>query len=114
MSYGIALFLTLLASIAGCTAIFFNGASYTHKFSTVLRTTTELGELVAKNDRTGADPLPKYLSRARVDLGRSKHTSPESRGRANSPGERSAMVSSDKDLPKEPGIVSQRTLSMET
>ena len=114
MSYGIALFLTLLASIAGCTAIFFNGASYTHKFSTVLRTTTELGELVAKNDRTGADPLPKYLSRARVDLGRSNHASLELRGRANSPGERSAMIGSDKDLPKEPGTVSQRTLSMET
>lgn len=113
MSYGIALFLTLLASIAGCIAIFWNGASYTHKFSTVLRTTTELGELVAKNDRTGADPLPKYLSRARVELGRNNHIAMAPLSRANSPGERSAMIGSDKDLPKEPGIVNQRTLSSE-
>ena len=35
-----ALSLALLASIAGCVAIFLNGASYTQKFSTVLRTTT--------------------------------------------------------------------------
>lgn len=113
MSYGIALFLTLLASIAGCIAIFWNGASYTHKFSTVLRTTTELGELVAKNDRTGADPLPKYLSRARVELGRNNHIAMAPLKRANSPGERSAMMGSDKNLPKEPGIISQRTLSSE-
>lgn len=111
MSYGIALFLALLASIAGCLAIFLNGASYTHKFSTVLRTTTGLEELVAKNDRTGADPLPKYLSRARVDLGRGAVPVELRKGSENG-GERSAMMGSNGIPPKDIGIVSQRSLSM--
>jgi hypothetical protein len=113
LSYGIALFLTLLASIAGCVAIFFNGASYTYKFSTVLRTTAGLRELVAKKDRTGADPLPKYLSRTRVDLGRGDEGSLELRERSGSRSERSAMMGEGGSSQKEPGIVSQRSLSIE-
>jgi hypothetical protein len=114
LSYGIALFLTLLASISGCLAIFYNGASYTHKFSTILRTTAELGELVEKSDRTGADPLPKYMSRARVDLGRSDGYSQELRRVPGTGGERSAMIGSEGPPSKELGIVTQRTLSSET
>jgi hypothetical protein len=113
LSYGIALFLTLLASISGCMAIFHNGASYTHKFSTILRTTTGLGELVEKNDRAGADPLPKYLSRARVDLGRSDGDLLELRMVPGTDGERSAMIGSEESPAKELGIVTQRTLSDE-
>jgi hypothetical protein len=112
LSYGIALFLTLLASISGCLAIFHNGASYTHKFSTILRTTTGLGELVEKEDRTGADPLPIYLSRARVDLGRSEGDPRELRRVPGIGGERSAMIGSEESPSKELGIVTQRTLSI--
>jgi hypothetical protein len=113
LSYGIALFLTLLASISGCLAIFCNGASYTHKFSTILRTTTGLGELVEKNDRAGADPLPRYLSRARVDLGRSEGYAQELGRVPGKGGEGSAMIGLDESPSKELGIVTQRTLSVE-
>jgi hypothetical protein len=113
VSYGVALSLALLASIAGCVAIFCNGASYTQKFSTVLRTTTGLGQVVAENDRSGADPLPKYLSRARVDLGRAGGTVVEMKRVSERAGERSAMIGEEGGWRKEPGIVYQRTLSEE-
>jgi hypothetical protein len=113
ISYGIALSLALLASIAGCIAIYWNGASYTQKFSTVLRTTTGLGQVVAENDRSGADPLPKYLSRARVDLGRAEEKTMELGQVSETVGERSAMIDSEGDWRKEPGIVHERSLSEE-
>lgn len=70
--YGLAVSFALLAGIAGCISILSNGASYSNRFSTVLRTTRgqELEELVAHNDRTGVDPLPKHLEKARIDLRR--------------------------------------------
>jgi hypothetical protein len=72
ISYGLAVSFALLAGIAGCTSIYSNGASYSNRFSTVLRTTRgqELEELVLHNDRTGFDPLPKHLEKARIDLRR--------------------------------------------
>jgi hypothetical protein len=72
ISYGLAVSFALLAGIAGCISILSNGASYSNRFSTVLRTTRgqELEELVAHNDRTGVDPLPKHLEKARIDLRR--------------------------------------------
>jgi hypothetical protein len=105
--------LAFLASIAGRIAIFWNGASYTQKFSTVLRTTTGLGQVVAENDRSGADPLPKYLSRARVDLGRAEEKTMELGQVSETVGERSAMIDSEGDWRKEPGIVHERSLSEE-
>jgi len=111
ISYGIALSLAFLASIAGCIAIYWNGASYTQKFSTVLRTTTGLSQVVAENDRTGADPLPKYLSRARVDLGRAGEKAMELGRVSGRTDERSAMIVPEGDRRKEPGIVHERSLS---
>jgi hypothetical protein len=72
ISYGLAVSFALLAGIAGCLSIYSNGASYSNRFSTVLRTTRgqELEELVLHNDRTGVDPLPKHLEKARIDLRR--------------------------------------------
>lgn len=84
-----------------------NGASYTQKFSTVMRTTTVLGQVVAENDRSGADPLPKYLSRARVDLRQAGEAAMEMKRVS----ERSAIIDSEEDWRKEAGIVHQRTLS---
>jgi hypothetical protein len=111
LSYSIALFLTLLASIAGCIAIYWNGASYTQKFSTILRTTSSLGQVVAENDRAGADPLPRYLARARVKLGGTGDVSLELDRVSEAAGERSAMIDPERDLRKEPVIVHQRSLS---
>jgi len=72
ISYGLAVSFALLAGVAGCISIYYTGASYSNKFSTVLRTTRgqELEELVVQNDRTGVDPLPKRLAKTRIDLRR--------------------------------------------
>jgi hypothetical protein len=72
ISYGLAVSFALLAGIAGCISILSNGASYSNRFSTILRTTRgqELEELIAHNDRTGVDPLPKHLEKSRIDLRR--------------------------------------------
>lgn len=109
LSYGVALSLTLLASLAGCTAIFFNRASYTNKFSTIMRTTAGFEDLVHESDRTGADPLPKHLARARIDLGRREGVAAdEMRGEAEVAGERRAMMEREN---KVPGLISQRSVS---
>lgn len=109
LSYGVALGLTLLASLAGCTAIFFNRASYTNKFSTIMRTTAGFEDLVHENDRTGADPLPKHLARARIDLGRREGVAAnEMRGETEVEGERRAMMERGN---KVPGVISQRSVS---
>lgn len=113
ISYGTALFCTLLGSIAGCIAIYWNGASYTQKFSTILRTTTGLGPVVAENDRSGADPLPKYLARARVNLGGTGEAAMGLQRVSETASERSAMIDPERDLRKESGIVHQRSLSEE-
>ena len=113
VSYSTALSLALLASIAGCVTIFLNGASYTQKFSTVLRMTMGLEQVVTENDRSGADPLPKYLSRARVDLGRVGEATVEMKRVSEMAGERSAMIGKERDWRKENGIVYQRNLSEE-
>jgi hypothetical protein len=72
VSYGMAVSFALIAGIAGCASILSNGASYSNRFSTVLRTTRgqELEELVVHNDRTGVDPLPEHLEKSRIDLRR--------------------------------------------
>jgi hypothetical protein len=72
ISYGLAVSFALIAGVAGCVSILSNGASYSNRFSTVLRTTRgqELEELVVHNDRTGVDPLPKHLEKSRIDLRR--------------------------------------------
>lgn len=71
LSYGLALGFAFLAAIAGCVSIYHNGASYSNKFSTIIRTTRgqKIEELVAADDRDGSDPLPKYLAKARIMLG---------------------------------------------
>jgi hypothetical protein len=58
--------------------------------------------------------LPKYLFRARVDLGRSDEDSQELRRVPGDGGEQSAVIASEGPPSKELGIVTQRTLSIET
>jgi hypothetical protein len=72
VSYGLVVGFALIAGVAGCASILSNGASYSNRFSTVLRTTRgqELEELIVHNDRTGVDPLPKHLEKGRIDLRR--------------------------------------------
>jgi hypothetical protein len=108
ISYGAALSLTLLASLAGCLAIFFNRASYTNKFSTIMRTTAGFEDLVHETDRTGADPLPKHLAKARIHIGRREGAAEEMRSSSDVAGERRAMM---RERPKAPEVVSQRSVS---
>ena len=52
-------------------AILLSGASYSGNFSTIVRVsrTAKLSVDVADQDGSGCDPLPRYLERARLDLG---------------------------------------------
>jgi len=111
ISYGVALGLTLLASLAGCIAIFCNRASYTNRFSTIMRSTAGFEDLVHLQDRTGADPLPKYLAKSRIDLGRREGASEGVRVSPEAMGERSAMMNQGRGRPKAPEVVSQRSVS---
>lgn len=71
LSYSLALSLALLASIAGCAFILLNGASYSNRFSTILRTTRgpDLDSLIVGTHRDGTDPLPGLLANAYIQLG---------------------------------------------
>jgi hypothetical protein len=108
ISYGAALSLTLLASLAGCLAIFFNRASYTNKFSTIMRTTAGFEYLVHETDRTGADPLPRHLAKVRIHIGRREGAAEEMRCSSDGTGERRAMM---RQAPKAPEVVGQRSVS---
>jgi hypothetical protein len=128
MSYGLALGFALIAVIAGCASIWYNGASYSNRFSTILRATRgqKLEELVALNDRTGADPLPKYLAKTRIRLGYeelSQRSDGDSRiqlrQKSDMVGEQSAMMEWEQrgdclhtDYRPRSAMVSERGISM--
>jgi hypothetical protein len=105
ISYGAALSLTLLASLAGCLAIFFNRASYTNKFSTIMRTTAGFEHLVYETDRTGADPLPKHLAKSRIHIGHREGAADDIRS------SHEVMMDRGRGGPKAPGVISQRSVS---
>jgi hypothetical protein len=59
-----------LAVIAGLIVLILSGASYSDNFSTIFRVsrTAKLSVEVMDQDRSGYDPLPDYLKRARLDI----------------------------------------------
>lgn len=67
IAYGVSIVLTIMCAIAGLFAIKSNGASYSNKFSTFVRTTknTNVYNLVSGAD-DGANPCPDDLKRTRV------------------------------------------------
>jgi hypothetical protein len=69
-SYGVALGLSLLACIVGWMSVINNNASYSNRFSTVLRVLSEgnAAGFVVPEDCKGRDTLPMYLAKARIDL----------------------------------------------
>lgn len=77
LCYGIALGLSLLACIFGGASIFMSQASYSNKFSTTMRATrgSRIEDLIQHKDRSGEDPLPEYLTGARIVLGQRLETS---------------------------------------
>jgi hypothetical protein len=128
LSYGLALGFALIAVVAGCASIWYNGACYSNRFSTIFRATRgqNMEELVALNDRTGADPLPKYLAEARIRLGYeelSQRSDGESqiqlRQKSDMIGEQTAMMELEQrgdrlygDYRPTPTIISERDVSM--
>lgn len=66
LSYGAALALSLLACILGGASIMQGNASYSNRVSTVIRTTrgSRIEKLIRQEDRSGQDPLPRYLGLA--------------------------------------------------
>ncbi|KAK1238039.1 hypothetical protein MKX08_002618 [Trichoderma sp. CBMAI-0020] len=70
-AYGIALGMTLLSLILGIISIYHNGgASYTTKFSTILRTAycIDFSEPIRPEDTDGKDPTPRYINELTVSF----------------------------------------------
>ena len=65
------MFFVTLVIVGGMLAILLSGASYSGNFSTIMRVsrTAKLSVDVSDQDGSGCDPLPKYLEKARLDLG---------------------------------------------
>ncbi|KXT04967.1 hypothetical protein AC578_10324, partial [Pseudocercospora eumusae] len=72
ISYGLAILFTTVAVAAGWIAIFLNGCSYSDNFSTFVRVgrMAVMSNEVKAEDLSGCDPLPEYLERTRIDIGR--------------------------------------------
>lgn len=69
IAYGTALGCALLCTLVGLYSMLANNAAYSNVFSTVVRTTRrlDLGNHIHPGD-LGADPLPKALAAAEIDL----------------------------------------------
>ena len=70
LAYGLGLGLTFVVAAVGCWNVFSANASYSNRFSTVLRTTRglELDALVEKSHRNGEDPVPRAIKRAQLSI----------------------------------------------
>lgn len=70
ISYGVAIALSAIAAVIGLIGLAFNGASYSHNFSTVLRVArgASMSQSIKEQDLDGKDPLPSYLSKAVIWL----------------------------------------------
>ena len=60
--------LTLLAVITGFVLLLINGASFSNKFSTIMRATRggHIDMLVMAQETSGADPLDEGLAKAKI------------------------------------------------
>lgn len=70
IAYGIAIFVSVVATLAGFLALWLNGASYSSDFSTIHRVgySAVLSTSIQLGDVDGADPLPKHLGKAKFNL----------------------------------------------
>ncbi|KAJ3560573.1 hypothetical protein NPX13_g9256 [Xylaria arbuscula] len=68
LTYGIAIGITALSVVAGCTVATLAGGAYSTKFSTILRVVhnVRLSDSIELEDTTGKDPLPSRLEKTRV------------------------------------------------
>lgn len=85
-AYGTAILVTLTSVILGIISILTSGASYSNDFSTIFLNSrnAELSVEVDDIDKSGKDPLPKYLQKATVAMiGDRKNTQTISTSGAN-------------------------------
>ena len=70
LAYGLAVISAIIAALIGMFAMFYNGASYSNNFSTILRAShaIELSKDVAPEEKNGSDPLPSYLAGATLTM----------------------------------------------
>ncbi|KAM0458563.1 hypothetical protein ACHAPV_005955 [Trichoderma viride] len=71
LAYGIALCMTLLSILLGTLSIYHNGgASYTTKFSTILRAAycIDFSEPIRPEDTDGKDPTPRYIKKLTISF----------------------------------------------
>ncbi|KAH6962572.1 hypothetical protein BKA56DRAFT_679363 [Ilyonectria sp. MPI-CAGE-AT-0026] len=64
ITYGIAIFISTVSVLAGSVVVITSQAAYTSQFSTFLRVSQNIylhDKVIAPQDRSGKDPLPKYL-----------------------------------------------------
>ena len=71
LAYGAATLATLAMVAIGLTSLITTGTSYSNKFSTIIRGSRDetLDVLIGKEDRSGEDPLPPYISKIRFAIG---------------------------------------------
>lgn len=77
--YGAALAMAGIAVMIGSIHLITDGASYSNRFSTVLRTTRQeqLDHLIGPADREGQDPIPQHLAKWRLRVGQGDHGQPD-------------------------------------
>lgn len=70
LAYGLAVGMTLLAVVIGCTTILTGGFGFNNDFSTIMRTArgTAIDALVANDNFPGANPLPKSIAGAEISI----------------------------------------------
>ncbi|PVH94144.1 hypothetical protein DM02DRAFT_693815 [Periconia macrospinosa] len=75
LAYGLSFLAVCICAVIGLHAFFVNHGSYQNVFSTFLRTTNDaqMRNLIEQEDN-GADPLPKYLAQATVNVMARKET----------------------------------------
>ncbi|EME86581.1 uncharacterized protein MYCFIDRAFT_77574 [Pseudocercospora fijiensis CIRAD86] len=71
LAYGAATVATLATVAIGLVSLVTTGTSYSNKFSTTIRVSRDatLDALIGKEDRSGQDPLPPYISKIRFAIG---------------------------------------------
>jgi hypothetical protein len=69
--YGVVLCMTFISMLLGTISIYYNGgASYTTKFSTILRAAhcIDLSEPIQPEDTDGKDPTPRYIEKLAISF----------------------------------------------
>lgn len=105
LSYGIGVLFTLICVLVGGYTMLASGNSYSHTFSTIVRTTRgpAWDDSVSAHDRHGQDPLPRCIGKTTMPVGQCHYVEPQVGNDGNSEG--GGATSSIQKEPKSPVIV---------